>query len=234
MSEKENPFRDQKKLLGDVPNPVIIDGGAHVGYTVVEYLKQLPAARIYAFEPFQESIDKFRKNLPDNPRVELVPLCLAESSGKRAFYINGYLPTNSLLPRPVSGTKYYPEQAATIGETQVECVTLDEFIESRGIEDVHILKLDIQGAELMALRGAEHALAAKKFRVLFLEIAFVSLYESGVMYFELAEFLASYGYSIYKMYDFESADDGQLQFCNAIFLSDEARAELARRMPGSG
>lgn len=224
MSDERDSFGDQKTLLGDIRHPVIIDGGAHVGSTAVEYLKKFPGAHIFSFEPFEESIEKFKKNIHSATNVELIPMGLSDSSGERTLYVNGYSPTNSLLQRPSTGKRYYPRKAAGVGECLIQTVSIDDFIDSRKLEEVHILKLDVQGAELLVLKGAEKALNQNKIGLLCLELSFVPLYESGALYYEVSEFLSRFGYAIYRMYDFEYAADGQLRFCNAIFLGQGLRA----------
>lgn len=225
QSEASNPFVDQRRLLNGVDKPTVIDGGAHVGTTAVEYLKQFPGARIFSFEPFQESIEGFKRNIRATS-VELIPMALSDRSCERTLYINGYSPTNSLLPRPQSGKRYYPENAAMVGESTIRCTSIDEFIEGRGLDKVHILKLDVQGAELLALQGAKNALRSQMFRLIFAELSFVQLYDAGALYYDVSSFLADYDYTLYRMYDFAYADDGQVRFCNALYICADIRMNM--------
>jgi FkbM family methyltransferase len=220
-----DPFQDQKSLMSGVGAPVIVDGGAHVGSSAVRYSHLFPEGKIYSFEPCKDTIKKFRDNLPNSRNVELVEAGLAEETGVKTLQLNGYGPTHSLLPRPENGKRYYPSDAVSVGEEQIDCIALDDFIRSREIDYIDILKLDVQGAELMVFDGAKTALEKEKIGIVFVETNFVRLYSQGALHFEVSERLSTYGYSLFRMYDFEYAKDGQLKFCNSLFLSDWKRKE---------
>ena len=54
---------------------------------------------------------------------------------------------------------------------------LDDFIHENSIEQVDLLKLDLQGSELLALTGASKALSEGKIRSILCEVLFVKSYE---------------------------------------------------------
>jgi hypothetical protein len=57
-----------------------------------------------------------------------------------------------------------------------------------------LLKIDVQGAELMVLQGADKVL--DKVNVIFTEVTFNKLYDNGVLFNELYQYLISKGYKL--------------------------------------
>lgn len=76
------------------------------------------------------------------------------------------------------------------GTIRVQVTTIDEFVDRQEIERIDVLKLDIQGAELMALRGATNTLRNMHVQVIYTESLFVPHYEGNALFHELWSFLA--------------------------------------------
>lgn len=131
------------------PGDVAIEGGANIGAHTV-YLSELvgPTGRIYAFEPQRIVFQTLCANLALNSRTNT--FCRQEALGDAP---------GSLVVPPLN---YDAENnfgglslgQFTQGET-VPVVTLD----SLGLTKCRLLKLDVEGMELVVLRGAERLLA---------------------------------------------------------------------------
>ena len=87
------------------------------------------------------------------------------------------------------------------------------------------MKLDVQGAEDLVLRGSESMLRSQSIDVIVSEAMFVPHYENGVLHHALATLLEQFGYSLDNIYGFSSARNGQLCQCNTIFVSENVRRE---------
>jgi len=75
---------------------------------------------------------------------------------------------------------------------EVEAVTLDEYAEAAGVERVDFLKMDVQGGELEALKGAQHLL--KDVRFVFLETWLTTGYgEKTPHMLQVFDFLRPFG-----------------------------------------
>lgn len=227
---ERDAFRDQRALVGDAGAPVL-DVGACVGDTVALYRRMLPKARVYAFEPFPESFAKLAQRFGDDGSVVLVPTALSDQPGQAEFFTSEHRGANSLLPRPVGKRRYYGARAELTGRMEVPLTTLDAFAAEAGISQVSILKLDIQGAELRALRGAAGLLAAQAIDVIYTEVEFVPFYEGGALFFELCSFLAGHGYGLYGLYHLFQARNGQLRYGDAVFVSDTVRRRALDSQP---
>lgn len=79
------------------------------------------------------------------------------------------------------------------------------------------MKFDIQGGELMALRGAAKVLSSTTLLV-YTEILFNRLYEGGAIYSEVDQLLRSCGFFLYDIYKPKYGSRGELMQGNAIFV----------------
>jgi FkbM family methyltransferase len=228
-----NAFKAQQRILAALGRvaPTVLDVGANVGGTAKRYRARFPEAEIYCFEPFPENIEKLRQRFSGDPKIHIVPKAVGERSGRRTFHVNEYDATNSLLPRPAAQRRYYPSHAGPKGTIEVEVTSLDEFAADNRIGSVDILKLDIQGGEAMALRGARGLLERGAISAIYTEVMFVAHYEGGPMFHELWSLIAEFGYSLFNIYATHSASNGQLRYGDALFVSESVRSEAIDRFP---
>lgn len=234
-------FEAQHQLLqtADVSRPLIFDIGARYGETTARYLSTFSHPTIYSFEPFPSSFRRIVSRFADDTRISLQNLAVSDSPGTRDFRVNLEVEadseaelaviegTNSLLPRPASGKRYYPEKATLDSVIQVETTTIDRFVSQNQIDHIDILKLDIQGGELMALQGARHMLERHAVSLIYTEVMYVEHYESCPLLFHLWNQLDKHGYSLFNLFDSIQARDGQLTQGDAIFISPAIRERVA-------
>lgn len=142
------------------PGKVFIDVGANFGvYTLVASKLVGEAGRVIAFEPTAESFAILRQNLALNhlANVHAFQVALAETRGKAWLY-HGWDPVgNSLGMDPLCGGD---------GE-EVQKETLDNILEKNGVDRVDVIKVDVEGAEELVLRGATRNLTEHRPVVIF-------------------------------------------------------------------
>ena len=219
---------DQKFLLNGSDVKLIFDIGAHVGDTAKNYNKMYPNARIIGFEPFPESFQEFKKNCRSFQQIEPYQLAVAESSGTKTFYSTDFSPQNSLLKlSPICEDYYAQSNASTITSLSVESVTLDSFCHDKNINEIDICKIDIQGAELLALKGAESLLEGKAIKILYLEVQFNEMYESQAWFHDISSFLLEFNYSLFGLYNLDPGNKNNLSLAqgDAIFISPNLLAK---------
>jgi len=230
MTQHRNAFCDQKALLSGRQIQTIFDIGAHTGETVAKYAGLFPETKIYAFEPLPEAIEELRLKFQGNRFVNPVQAAVSDRPGKRPFYVNRNSVTNSLLPTAREASRWVkPERdIEAVAVLEVPVTSIDDFCTREGIGEIQILKMDIQGGELMALRGAVEKLRQGSISLIHTEILFVPVYEGQAYFYDIAAFLSGYGYELFDMYDFAYAEDGRLRWGDAVFIGPQLRASQLR------
>lgn len=125
----------------------VLDIGANIGYfTLIAARLVGDEGRVFAFEPNPSAFDILRKNVEANgykKNVTLVPKAVSDSSGNVQLFLekDGNTRWSSIYDIHESS-----------GHLEVDTITIDDFLTSYE-GDVDFIKLDIEGAELAALRG---------------------------------------------------------------------------------
>lgn len=223
-----DPYFAQKEFIErlGISDPVIFDIGAHKGETVRRYKGLFKDSSIHCFEPFPDNVRVLRSRYSSDPTVHVFELAVSDSCGMKTFYVNENDATNSLLPREKSGRRYYSKAAAAKTQLDMKTITIDEVMKQHHIESLDILKLDIQGGELMALQGAENALHQQRISIIYSEALFVPHYENNPLLRDIWNYLQQFGYTIFNIYDLYRAANGQLRFADVIFVSKQVRSNV--------
>ena len=226
--------RDREAILArlfvDRPPTVVFDCGASGGGFSAAYLALFPRATIHAFEPHPHTAKMLRERFHGEPRIVVEQAAVGAVAGVAAFHLNRLPYTSSLLPRPSAGRRYFPLMDGVEERVDVPATTLDDYCRRHAIERIDILKMDIQGAELAALRGAESLLREHRIDAIFTEAFFVPHYEGACLLHELWGHLAGHGYGLYTLFPSREGRNGQLRLGDAIFVSPELRAAVVDRI----
>jgi FkbM family methyltransferase len=230
LARKPDALLQQKRILGSSPVRTILDVGANVGQTAARYRKTFPAATIHCFEPFPDSYEALCRTHAGDDLVRPYRLAVAESAGARTFFVSRGSEMNSLLPVAADGDLHMGgPQAEVIGEIRVETITLDDFCAREGIDHVDVLKMDVQGGELMALRGATGLLEREAVDIVYAEVLFAELYDEGASFDQLWRYLEQFGYTLYGLYDLTPGHNDFLGFGDAIFTAPRFLRERTAR-----
>ncbi len=164
------------------PGAVVYDLGANVGYVSLLFARAVgPQGRVFAFEPLPANQDRLRRNVELNPglNVQLIPAAAAERSGQAAFALHG------------SDDMGHLHAGSPAAETiEVETIALDDFASTHPAP--HLIKIDVEGAEVLALQGMQQVLRAHQ-PTLFIEL---HGYEAGRACWQL---LSDAGYQAHWM-----------------------------------
>lgn len=138
------------------PGWVCYDIGGYKGYYAgVMALKG--ASEVFVFEPMPANTVKIKNLIELNPSL---PICLkqyaiADITGKAQF---------KLMPEETMGkleTSLFQQKVEAVSELTVNCITLDELIKN-GTPAPDFIKIDVEGAEELVLKGAINLLEEKK------------------------------------------------------------------------
>jgi FkbM family methyltransferase len=211
---KKDAFLVQKECIHG-NNIVIFDVGANRGDVTAIYREHFPDAGIYAFEPFPESFNILKERHAIDKKVYCNQLALAEEKGKKTFYVNQNADTNSLLQSQAAGLSS-DKQVKNISHIEVNSDTIDGFCADKGIRNIDILKMDIQGGELSALKGAVKLLSEKRITLIYSEVFFVDQYVNQPLFHDISKFLYDYGYYLQDVYN-PAYGKGSIAWADVIF-----------------
>ncbi len=173
------------------PGGVFVDVGANIGWFTVLASKCVgPTGRVFAFEPseriYRHLCENTAVNCCDNVTVER--LALSDKNGTAVLANTNR--TNdgmgSIIERGLQG-----EEVAT--------VTLDDYMSILGDKSIDLIKLDVEGAELMALRGMRQLLAAGRIKHIVFEFHRGQQQEAGLEGGEMFELLRQFGFNFHGL-----------------------------------
>lgn len=200
------------------PGDVFIDVGANIGlYTLAAAQRVGPSGQVHAFEPVPATVARLREHLALNRLGNVTVREMAVSS--EAGTVPIYLPpaSNSGM---ASLHAYTGELSAAV---EVPATTLDAY--TTGWAAVRLVKMDIEGAEWLALQGMAQLLATLR-PALLMELEPGILSAMGHSAADIQGWLAALGYEKhYVLSDGRLGRDaaGAVGFNNVVFLPSSAR-----------
>jgi FkbM family methyltransferase len=190
-------------------------------------------ADVVGFEPNREALA--RLDAGKGLHKTYLPWAIGDGGGHTLHICAAPGVTSLLRPNPaVLGLFHgFPEWGRVLATEEVDTVRLDEVPETEGVE---LLKLDIQGAELMALSRAEARLASTL--VVRAEVEFLRLYEDQPLFAEVESHLRARGFMFHRFFPQTSrvirhmvvdnsiyAGLSQLVWADGIFIRDLKRLD---------
>jgi len=140
----------------------VVDGGANVGEFSRLVLTSVPAARVIALEPNPSAFEKLVETLAvygERARAFAVGLSDCEREDSIYSYEADLASTHACLDPKVFEELHH---AQSVCATPCRLTTLDAFCQREGVERIDLLKLDVEGHEYRALRGAEKMLRGER------------------------------------------------------------------------
>jgi FkbM family methyltransferase len=162
------------KLRGGVADKVIWDIGAHFGFHSLGFAK-LGAAEVVAFEPNSANASMLTANLQRNvdlsPRIKTLPLALSDVDGESSFMQTADVAAGSSGSYLVDAqVPLGPESYVKFHEVAVKTARIDTLLtEPTSFKTPHALKIDVEGAEVLVLKGATRLLT-RFHPMLFIEV----------------------------------------------------------------
>lgn len=171
---------------------VVIDIGANVGYYTVMFAKLVgPFGRVISFEPGPENFYFLKKTIKINKfnNVEPYDFALSNKTGRGKLFLCESNKGDHRI--------YNPDN--TRESIDISITTLDNFLAEKKVENVDLIKMDIQGAEGMALNGMKDTLTQNKKISLIIEFWPQGLLKSGTEPISLLNEIRGLGFKIFKI-----------------------------------
>lgn len=149
------------------PGSIVLDIGANVGFYALWMAKRVGrSGRVFAFEPSPPNLKILRYHLAKNGlrNLQVLPCAVTEDHGGHVpfFLLNeGDSPSNSLT----FGRNKVPNLSLNLAQTKreilVDRISVDGFCKDSQIRPA-LIKIDVEGAELLVLRGASATLVSAR------------------------------------------------------------------------
>ena len=188
-----NNFEVLAKLINKTENINIFDVGANEGRWIDSVNEFFKKPNIHAFEPSEKEFQILKEKYSEERNIVLNNFALGEMEDEQYFNINYKGGLNSFYDvnqntnwfrRQQNNKKVFNENF-TLKKQKVSINTIDNYLISKNIEFIDIVKIDTQGYEPKVLEGALNALKSKKIQTILAEIIISDIYKSNVSFFVL-------------------------------------------------
>ncbi|MEZ5595571.1 MAG: FkbM family methyltransferase [Pseudomonadales bacterium] len=212
-----DPYAEMARLLSAESVTGIIDVGASHGRVARRLLRRFPQATAYLFEPNPDYRHRLEDAAAGDPRLVPVFQAVGEEDGAATLHVTASAGTTSLLKPARLLSARYASEARIVREEQVVVTTLDSWSRSRPHAAIQLMKLDIQGGELAALRGAGDLLGGTV-KLIYTEVLFNPLYDGGGQFAQIDILLRTYGFALHDLFKPRYDNHGMLLWGNALYL----------------
>lgn len=216
LEPHRGPPRDLGDFLASRDVDLVLDVGASTGNYGWTIRAGGYEGRICSFEPLRAPFARLEKLAAQDPGWSCHRLALGAAPGEAEINVAGNSDSSSLLEMGERHLRSDPN-SVYVGKETIELSTVDE-IWDRIVEDGEavFLKLDVQGYELEALRGAERSLP--RLAGVQAELSLVPLYEGAPEWTEVITHLQERGFHPERLEPaFEDPRTGEILQIDAVF-----------------
>lgn len=203
------PHRSIMRQLSYLPNAQIFDVGANIGQFGIDMRKSGFSGQIFSYEPVSDTFNELKKTIVSYRPWEAYKLGLGSSESKMNINISGNFGlSSSFLTMNDIHLQNFPK-SKTLAQEIITVSTIDKQIDLLGIDSKHILlKMDIQGFEFEALKGAAKNLSL--IPLCFLEVSLKPLYSGEASLLEVLNLLATHGHEVIDVFRGIKTKNGEL------------------------
>lgn len=183
-------------------HPLFIDVGANFGVWTLALAAAHRLATVYAFEPTSTVFQTMRENVERNglSNVRLQQLAVSSSNGTSTLRVANKMSIFNRLSLPAEGAESVSKVENRFTDAHVEevqTVTLDDFCAQHNIDRIGFLKVDVEGAEPLVLRGAKGLLGRRAVESIWIEVDPENLAAMGESLDSMAGLMADAGYAFH-------------------------------------
>jgi FkbM family methyltransferase len=154
-------------IIKSLNNKVFLDCGAYVGDSALMFIRDYNPSKVYSFEPIIGNYNNLLVNIENNNLKNLIPI--NKGLGEKSYILNIHsLDVSSFI--------------SEAGDAKINVISIDEFVSENDLS-VGLIKMDVEGYELEALRGAKNTI--KDFKPLLL----IGIYHNPEEFFGTKKYL---------------------------------------------
>jgi len=174
------------------PGMTVIDVGANIGYYTIMSADMVgPTGKVICVEPDSQSVEMLKKNIEANKfnNIECINKALSDKEGVVGFYSSVKNRADNRIYDPGDGRVY----------TEIKTTTLDKILSPD--TKIDFLKIDIQGAEALAIDGMKESIGRSGKMTLFTEFWPSSIEKTGRSAEKFLQKLIAFGFELYNIDD---------------------------------
>lgn len=198
----------------------VVDIGANRGQFALAARQWASKAQIVSFEPLSDPAAVFRRVFSGDNYVVLHQVAIGPVSMMQKMHVSARDDSSSLLPISSAQTTMFPG-TGEVATTVVRVAPLVEFVTADDLQIPAMLKLDVQGFELDALRGCESLL--NRFDWVYCECSFVELYSGQKLVWEVIDWLSARDFCLIGMFNPVYDHRGQAVQADFLFSRKDGR-----------
>lgn len=173
---------------------LILDIGARDLTESIFLSEKYPNSKIISFECNPQTLPICKENLKNHPNIELIDKAVNEYDGTCKFYPINPSKTKTTWEdgNPGASSLFvangnYPFENYVQDEIEVNCCRIDTILRERNVDKVDIIWMDLQGAELIALKSLGDIL--KNVSIICTETEINPMYENQALFNDIDNFL---------------------------------------------
>lgn len=166
----------------------VVDIGTNIGYyTIIAGKKVGPKGKVFGYEPNMDSFNLLQRNILINnfENITSINLALSNILGERTLYFGDNKCTHSFADNRKTGKNEV-----------VSTDTLDNSLKKYGSPKIDVIKMDIEGAEILALEGMAETIERSPRLTIFTELYPKAIRRLGRSPVEFLEKMRDFGFSI--------------------------------------
>jgi FkbM family methyltransferase len=173
--EKEREFMTKLNLNYN-NNAVVMDIGANIGIYTILLSHIYPKAKIIAIEASPTIFEMLRSNcklnnllFPSGSNVLLINKAISDKDDITTEFYEKHSMSTMLKEFLTNLSSTILTNQDELNKKLVRTVTIDNLVETIGVNEISLLKIDVEGAEVLALKGAIKTLTHKKIKNMVIE-----------------------------------------------------------------
>lgn len=199
----------------------ILDIGANEGLYALLNIEKGFKGRIFSFEPVESVYKQLEARAANHPNWKTFHLAVGSGEGESTINVSENFVSSSLFKVGQNSLKAQPQTRVMRTEV-IKVRTIDSILPELDAEAPILLKLDVQGYELEALKGSVRSLPL--IGLIQAELSFVPVYEGAPLFREVVDFLDSHGFELYAIIPgFTDGKTGRILQADGVF---------SRKQPG--
>lgn len=207
---------EHKQILHKNLN-TLVDIGANRGQFSLAAVA-ISDAYVFAFEPLKLPASTYSEIFETNAKVKLFQAAIGNLNAEMDMHVSSKDDSSSLLKIGSLQDEYFPG-TFEVGLERVPVAPLDYFVSESDIVSPSLLKLDVQGFELQALKGCKTLIS--KFDHIYCECSFITLYEGQSLASEVITYLTSHNYNLDGVFNLQTDSEGHCIQADLLFSNNK-------------